>query len=239
MSGLAGSDYNPTTGQQTPNAIAMAGLFYEFAQDNVTAHAGGGQALAFQLTGQTARITTVATPGDSVALPPSQAGLEVLVINHGANAMQVFGAGTDTIDDVATAIGVSQMQNSLVIYTCATAGRWYSEGLATGFGQSGLQTLSQADSLTAHAGGGQALGTPVTTMLARFSVVATAGDSALLPVSKPGMVVTVFNGAANSMNIFPQSGEAINALGANTAFAAATLTVTIFYCLTAGQWFTK
>lgn len=232
-------DYNPTSGALTPGAIAMAGLFYELAQNGIVANPGGGQTNATQITGQTARVTTVATLGDSVKLPPALAGLEVLLINRGANAMQVFGAGTDTIDGVATATGVSQMQNSTCIYTCAVNGAWETEGLATGFGQSGLQTLSQTDGLVAHAGGGQANGTPVTTMLARFATVATAGDSALLPVSKPGMVITVLNGTATSMNVFPQTGEAINALGANAAFAAAGNTATIFYCITAGQWFTK
>ena len=43
----------------------------------------------------------------------NQAGLTVLVINHGANPMQVFGSGTDTINDVAAATGVSQMQGSM------------------------------------------------------------------------------------------------------------------------------
>jgi hypothetical protein len=236
---LAGGDYNPTTGQEVIPSIAMGGLFYELAQNGIVANPGGGQTNATLITGQTARVTTVATLGDSVKLPAAVAGLEVLLINRGVNAMQVFGSGTDTIDGVATAVGVSQMQNSTCIYTCAVNGLWETEGLATGFGQSGLQTLSQADGLVAHAGGGQANGTPLTTMLNRVATVATTGDSVLLPVSKPGMVVTVLNGAGNSMNVFPATGEAINALGANAAFAAATLTVTIFYCLTAGQWFTK
>ena len=76
-------------------------------------------------------------------LPASQAGLTIIVENAGANAMQVFGAGTDTVNGVATATGVSQMAGSVVLYTCRTAGAWFSEGLATGFVGS-LQTLSFA-----------------------------------------------------------------------------------------------
>jgi hypothetical protein len=74
----------------------------------------------------------------------------------------------------------------------------------------------------------------------RVATVATGGDSVLLPKSVAGMEITVMNGTgATSMNIFPFSGDTINALTANVAFAAAGGTVTIFYCFTAGQWYTK
>lgn len=227
-------------GAARDDLIVMTGLLYEFAQDNIVARAGGGQANAFPVIAQMARVITVATAGDSVLLPPSVAGLEIYLINHGANAMQVYGAGTDKIDDVATATGVSQMQNSAVIYACTTAGNWYTEGLANGFAGPGLQTFSSQDNLTAKAGGGQGGGPTINRMVNRVTTVATAADSVTLPASAAGMEVTIINAAAaNSMNVFPATGEAINALGANTAFAlAANKTVTAF-CTTAGQWHTQ
>jgi hypothetical protein len=95
------------------------------------------------------------------------------------------------------------------------------------------------DSLTALAGGGQTGATPITAAMARFTTVATGGDSALLPVSQPGMTITVSNAAAaNSMNVFPASGEKINALSANAAFAVAAGKTAEFVCYTAGQWHT-
>lgn len=216
-------------------------FFLESTNDNLTAHAGGGQGSALLLTGQTNRITTVATAGDSVALPPSVAGLELLVINHGANAMQVYGSGTDTIDDQATATGVSQMPNSLVIYTCATAGAWYSEGLATGFSKAtGLQTVSYA-TVAANATGTQASGTAIKSML---NAVTSAGASysVTLPVSAPGMVITVHNISGNTVLVFPNAGgtttETINALSANAAISLTTNTSTDFTCVVAGQWYT-
>lgn len=213
-------------------------LFTELALDTITARAGGGQALATQLTAQTSRVTVVATAGDSVKLPASAPGLELMLINHGANPMQVFGSGTDTIDDIATATGVSQMQNSLVIYTCTTAGAWYTEGLATGFGGPGLQTMSTASAITAFAGGGQTgnAQSNLTNMINRLAVVATIGDSATLPASKVGLSVFIANDAANSANVFPALGDSINALGANTAFALAGGKNAMFYCTIAGKW---
>ncbi len=212
-------------------------LLTEFTQDNITAFAGGGQASATQLLAQTSRITTVATAGDSVKLPPSAPGLEVMLINHGANSMQVYGSGTDTIDDVATATGVSQMINSLVIYICTGAGKWYSNGIGTGFaGQ--FPTQSFENGITAFATGGQASARQLNNVINRVTTVATAGDSVRLPSCQPGMSVTVANASANALAIFPATGDAINGGAANAALAPnlpANKTAT-FTSAVAGQW---
>lgn len=236
-----GEDYNPTTGQVQPQSIAMLGLFYESAGDNIVAHAGGGQANATQLTTQTARITTVVNPGDSIALPPSQAGLELLIVNHGANPMQVFGNAAEgaLIDDIATGTGVSQMSNSIVIYTCASAGKWYTEGLANGYA-GGLQTVSTLDGIAAN---GTTQGT-ATVLPARMAYNVTSGannNSVLLPPSVSGAEISVGTnmGAGNNLQIFPNGTDKINAGAAGASFLAAPSTVTILYCFTAGQWFTK
>lgn len=217
-------------------------LIQETAQDNIVANPGGGQANATRLTAQTSRVTTVVAPGDSVVLPASLPGLELVVINRGANPMQVFGAGTDTINDVAAGSGVSQMANSVVIYTCTGAGAWYTEGLATGYANTATgsyQTFSSVDNLIARAGGGQGAATLLTAMQNRVTTVAAPNDSVLLPPSVTGMNITVVNAApANSMNVFPASGDKINALAANAAFAVAAGKTAEFFCTTAGQWHT-
>lgn len=218
--------------------FTASGLIYESSTDNLTAHAGGGQTNALALSTEVNRVTTAATAGDSVMLPPSSPGLTIFVINHGAKPIQVYGSGTDTIDDVATATGVSQMQGSNTIYTCATTGKWYSNGTAEGYSGSFL-TQSSTDNLTAHAGGGQGSALPLTAMMNRVTTVASANDSVVLPVSANGMQITVINAAAtNSMNLFPATGEQINALGANAAFAVAAGKTVEAYCVTAGQWHT-
>ena len=208
----------------------------EIAEDLITASPGGGQAGARLMTSQTSRVTVVATVGDSIKLPPSAPGLELLVMNHGVNNMQVYGSGTDTIDDVATATGVSQMVSSMVIYSCTSAGQWYTNGIGTGYAGS-FPTVSYTSSVTAKAGGGQSPGTPLTTVLTRVTTVATAADSVTLPVAMPGMQITVANAAAaNSLNVFPNTGDAINALGANTAFSVVAGKNVSFYCMVAGFW---
>lgn len=218
------------------NTTSIAGLVAESATDSITAHSGGTQAAALALTTEVNRVATVAAPADSVKLPASAAGLTVYVMNHGASTMQVFGAGTDTINDVATATGVAQMANSMVIYTCATAGAWYSEGLATGYGGPGLQTLSFTPTVTAFSGGGQASATPLTAMFNRVSTVAAVGDSVRLPASAPGLEVMIVNRGANSCQVFGAGTDTINGIATATGVSQGVATAALYTCAVTGNW---
>ena len=51
-------------------------------------------------------------------------------------------------------------------------------------------------------------------------------------------MVVINAAAANSMNVFPAVGDAINAVAANGAFAIAANKTVLFYCITAGRWHT-
>lgn len=95
--------------------------------------------------------------------------------------------------------------------------------------------------LVAHAGGGQANGTPLTAMACFVATAATTGDSVTLPVSVPGMEISlvVQNTTAATINVFPATGETINGGSANAAIAAAKQAITMFYCGVQGQWWTK
>lgn len=99
---------------------------------------------------------------------------------------------------------------------------------------------SSQDKITATAGGGQGPAFQITTALARVLTVASIGDSVKLPASVAGLTIAILNSGANSLNIFPAQGDAINALAVNAAFALASGGVTTYFvCYTAGQWFTK
>ena len=216
--------------------VAFAALFNELAQDNISA-AGTTQATGTQLTAQTNRLTSVAA-GAGVVLPASAPGLEVLIINHGANPVQVYGKGTDQIDDIATATGVSQMASSFVLYSCAAAGNWYTEGLANGYA-GGLQTISFVTGITA-AGSNQGTATVLTPAMAYNVTTTAASTGVLLPVSVPGAEITLMNNGANTLNVYPNGTDKINALSAGAAFTVtAAAAPTIFYCFAAGQWYTK
>lgn len=111
----------------------------------------------------------------------------------------------------------------------------------------GYQQVSVTNGITAFAGGGQASATQLNSAYNRVTTVATAADSVKLPVCAaqnapngsavgPGTQVWVMNTAANSLNVFPATGDAINALAANTAIAIATVTGKQFTCVVAGTW---
>ena len=228
-------DFTSNTPDQVHRDAKFTGLIYESATDGITATAGGGQSGAAQLTTELARVATVATAGDSVKLPPAVPGITLCVTNHGAKPMQVYGSGTDTINDVAYGTGVSQMAGSECIYVCYGAGQWYVNGLGTGYSGS-FETMSSTDGLTAHAGGGQGSATALVSMLNRVTTVATNADSVILPTGVAGMNIVVINAGANSLNVFPDTGSMINGGSANAAVALAAGKTATFYTTLAGAW---
>jgi len=157
----------------------------------LTAHAGGGQTSALALTGRYNDVTTVATQGDSVALPASAVGAQVTIANHGANAMQVFGAGTDTINSIATATGLSHGVNQIATYTCSVVGNWEVQFAAQS--QAGLVALAgSADVIPPH--------------VAATYVITKAGvDGATLAAptatTDDGLIITVTSNTANAHTI--------------------------------------
>lgn len=241
---MSGFQNDPGTVQQEAGFGFNGRFWTEAFTDNLTAHAGGGQANATQLPSMINTVATVATPGDSVQLPPSQPGLVVCVVNNAANNMQVFAqnGSTDTINGTAGSTGIVVIGLSVVWFQCTKAGIWTSQGIGYGNYTAGpypLGTLSVQTGVTAHAGGGQANATQLTAELVQLSTVATSGDSVKLPPSQAGAQITIVNNGSASANVFPASGEQINSGGANTAAAQAAAAVTIYYCFVAGNWVTK
>ena len=227
--------------------VALQGLIFESYADNLVAHAGGGQGAALLLASETNRVITAAAsvaPFDSVKLPATGAGqaltgtgLDIVVINHSTNPIQVFGSGTDTIDDVTSATGVTQMANSIVLYFTTTAGQWYTEGLASGFVRGySLQTFSSAV-IAANVGGTQGTGTPLIAMQQNITA-AGANYSTVLPPSTPGMDLTMHNVSSFAMLVFPNTGDTINGGAANAALSMPANTSCQATCNVAGAWFT-
>lgn len=206
------------------------------AANALTAHAGGGQGSALPLTYEINNVTTVATAGDSVALPTSVAGMEVIIINDAANSMQVFGAGTDTVDDVATATGVAQIGKSVVLYTCPVAGKWYSLGLGQSFNAGGFPLLSVSNGLTAHSGGTQAAALQLVSSLNRITTVAAAADSVVLPASVAGLVINVINNGANAMQVYGLGSDTINAQTSTVGVSQLPNSSVRYYSAVAGLW---
>lgn len=229
----------PTTGIFTfPANISLPinGLMYESAADTITAFAAGGQSSATQITNEVNRVTVAANPGSSVKLPLALAGLTIYLVNAAPNSIQVFGTGTDTIDSIAAATGVSQMVNSVVIFTCTVTGKWFTDGLATGYAGNGLQTLQFADGISA-AGTSQPTGTQLTAAINNVTTVGT-GAGVNLPASSPGLTITVQNNGANPLLVYPFQGatDTINGVAATQGVLILPGSIANFNCTTAGAW---
>jgi hypothetical protein len=100
-------------------------------QNGLTALAGGAQTGATRigtLGGGAAtftRFTTVATTGDSAALPAAAAGLTYFVKNAGAANMNVFpGNGTDIINTLAVNTAFPVTAGKIAMFTSMLNGQW-------------------------------------------------------------------------------------------------------------------
>lgn len=101
-------------------------------------------------------------------------------------------------------------------------------------------TPTVSSGLTALAGGGLSVATPVLTEeFNRVTTVATIGDSVVLPAATAGLRVHVTNTGAAACDIFPATGEAINALAVTTALRLNTQSTLTFQCNVAGTWQTS
>ena len=183
-------------------------------------------------------VSVVAAAGDAVTLPSAQPGLTLKVYNIGAQELAVFAASSDAINGGAVGNYVTQQPSSDYLFDCTVAGQWQCPSVGSGFSQN-LPTTSYLNAITAKAGGGQQTSgiTVLTRAINRITTVATAGDSVTLPASSPGLQITIINAAAaNSLNVFPSTGDAINLLATNAAYAQAAAKVNTFYCTVAGVW---
>lgn len=125
--GLSGGQ-SPQSGGIIPGTLPAP-----TAQIGLTAQADTTKANATALGYGVNSVDTVAGAADSVILPYAYPGAQVFVVNLGANAMQVFGKGTDTVDSVATATGVSVANAERALFIGAAgegdgsdAGNWIS-----------------------------------------------------------------------------------------------------------------
>ncbi|HEX4828309.1 MAG TPA: hypothetical protein VFV12_08790 [Xanthobacteraceae bacterium] len=136
-------------------SIAVGELAILSAQDGLIAHAGGGQALALDLTPfQINRFTTVTTPGDSARLVAVTAGLLIVVINDGANVLNVFPDFGDQIAKLGVNNPYAVPAGSAVLFVTPSnvaqgSGNWRPIQFAPGLADQVYNNLVTAASFTA------------------------------------------------------------------------------------------
>jgi len=215
--------------------VGFAGALNTVLAADAVAALGTNQATAFQLAADFNRVSG-GSAGMGVLLPAARAGMDVLVMAHNGLPVKVYGNGTDTIDDVATAIGVTQMDRSVVLYTCYTNGAYYTEGLATGYSGSGLQTVQSTDAVVA-AGTSQGTATATNAVVVTVGTVA-AGTGINLPFSSVGLQTTIVTNGVNPLQVyaFQGSSDTINGVPAANGISLLPGSTATFSCTLAGAW---
>jgi len=66
----------------------------------------------------------------------------------------------------------------------------------------------------------------------------TAGQGVRLPTATAGMMLIVNNTSANSLNVYPAAGAAINLLATNAAFTHVSNASVQYYAVSSTQWYT-
>jgi hypothetical protein len=211
----------------------------------ITAGSGNSWTISNASVANSGSITLTAQ-ANGIQLPKAVSGLDIIVENHSGTALQVYGFGTDTIDDVAYATGVTQMDSSVVIFTSYESGKWYSNGLATGYaknpsGGSVLETVQSLDALTA-AGNAISNALPLTAGINTVSSV-SANTGVNLPASAPGLQITVINAGTLPLLVYPANAEAasatINGGAAGSSISLFPGVTATFNCTATNAWTTQ
>jgi hypothetical protein len=201
--------------------------------DNITAHAGGGQASATHAYGKIVNILTCATTGDSLMLKPANYGDWTLVRNGGVRDAYVYPQPNEYMDDIADYRDIVVRGQSNLYYAYAI-GRWRPMALDV------THEISLGHHIVAHAGGGQVLATLLTAQFNEINQVASAGDSCKLHTGLKNDVVIVRNDGGTQVQryatyVYPYVGESLN--GVVNAYVEVPRGQTmIFYCTADGQW---
>lgn len=99
-----------------------------FSTSNALTAVGSARSDALALTSLINNVTTAAA-STGVILPAGVIGQAVFVFNAGANTIQVYGAGSDTIDTVAGSTGVPLTNAKRAVYICVAANTFISAQL--------------------------------------------------------------------------------------------------------------
>lgn len=122
---------NTVTGAVTGTLTAakvVSTTYIDKSVGNALTAVGTNVGTALQLTKQVNNVTTAGS-GTGVILPTVAAagvGAVVTVFNNGANDIKVYGAGSDTIDTIAAATGVTMTKAKSAEFFAVAAATWIS-----------------------------------------------------------------------------------------------------------------
>lgn len=150
---------------------------------------------------------------NSVPTVTNQYGLKLGVVDKGASTNHAiyYGSGEFKVDGAGRSTSAGQTSTEANVYSGQT-------------------------SITAHAGGGQANAVALTKEYSVVTTVASNNDSVKLPTAALGSHFVVFNEGANSLDVYPATGGAINAAGTNNPINLAAGAWGEFFGISSTAW---
>lgn len=190
-----------------------------------------GASANFVLSEGTATINGAKTFGSAVTVPNGVVGtpgIKTTTTGHGLYEISATQLGVSVAGALTAVADTAGIKTGALGELVALAGITYT----------GQDIKSASAGLTALAGGAQA-GTALTKTYNEFTTVATASDSAQLPIAVLGKKVIVKNSAAKALAVFGQTGDAIDGAAANASFIVQPGQEVIFEATAGTVWQTK
>jgi hypothetical protein len=186
-------------------------------------------------------ITTAAANPSGVVLPTATVGRRIIIVNKGANPINVFPATGAAIDALATNASTQIPVDGVLEFNAATTLRWYSYSALTL--TSPLITtpslVAAKVSTTANVtAGSSAQGQgPLTSDYNVITSAASSPSGVTLPAATVGRKVLIVNKGANTVNVFPAAGAAIDQ--ALTSISLPTNGLLEFNASSTTQWYSS
>lgn len=228
-------------GDRVLQASDLNQLLHDVASGLVAA--GTTRADALVLTAHVNQIGTAAA-STGVVLPTIPINGSAVVINDGANSVQIYAAGSVTIDGTAGATGVALPAGARALFYGITATAVDSltvgasnpvAGSFTTLAASGYYTNTSLGAALSAAGTTVADATQLTKQFNRLGTVA-ASTGAILPAAVAGRHIVVFNDGANPAKIYGAGTDTVDGAAAATGVTLTNAKRAIFYCFTAGAY---
>lgn len=163
-------------------------------------------------------------------MPYSSGTYTLYTPGNPAVALQTISASlwNSTFNDIATALSTCVLKDGTQVMTANLPMASFK------LTQSGGILYTVASGLTAT-GTTQSDAYAIVYAVNEFTTVAS-GTGAVLPSSQTGMTVTIFNGGANPLKVYPHSGAKINGLSTNAATLLAANTSIALTCVSTTRW---
>ena len=201
---------------------------------NATGNANVGNIGATTAIFTTGNITTI----NSGLL---QNGNSNITVTSNANIALTAKSNTTMIisDTGANITGTANVSGNTTVGNLSTGGLIVASGNVTGANI--LATSYHIRSITTGitaAGSTQGTATALTKEINVVSTVSSGANGVVLPAAVAGMVLIINNTSANTLNVYPATGAAINSGSANAAYSHSSAASIQYYATSGTQWYT-